>query len=162
MRTRVFVGIGSNMDRPKRHVRQAMEDLAALPSTRLAGRSSLYRTSPVGPRNQSDFVNAVAELDTALAPLVLLGHLRRIERRHGRVRVQHWGRRTLDLDLLLYGSITLNHPRLSIPHPRMHERLFVLAPLRELRPELAIPGRGRVAALAEGLSRKDRHSVRRV
>ena len=159
MRTRVFVGLGSNIDQPERHVRSALLDLAMLPSTLLTGESSLYVSPPVGPRNQPDFVNAVARLDTALAPLVLLWHLQRIERRHGRIRVQRWGRRTLDLDILLYGEITMDHPRLKIPHPHMHERLFVLAPLYELHPGLIISGKGSLARLLAGLNSKDRSRV---
>lgn len=159
MRARVYIGLGSNIDQPERHVRKALVDLAALPSTRLAGESSLYGSPPLGPRNQPDFVNAVAGLETALTPLVLLGHLQRIERRHGRKRVQHWGRRTLDLDILLYGAITIEHPQLKIPHPHMHERLFVLAPLNELQPGLTIPGRGNLSRLLDSLYSKDRSRI---
>ena len=91
MAARVFIGLGSNIGQPDHHVRTALMDLAVLPSTRLTGESSLYGSAPVGPPNQPDFINAVAELKTALTPLVLLRHLQTIERRHGRVRVQHWG-----------------------------------------------------------------------
>jgi 2-amino-4-hydroxy-6-hydroxymethyldihydropteridine diphosphokinase len=162
MWTRAFVGLGSNIDHPVRHVCDALEQLAALPSTRLAAQSSLYSSSPAGPRNQPDFVNAAAELKTSLRPLVLLGHLQRIERQHGRVRLQRWGRRTLDLDLLLYDAAILNHPRLRIPHPLMHERLFVLAPLHDLQPRLALPGKGRIDRLLANLVSKNAAVVHRL
>jgi 2-amino-4-hydroxy-6-hydroxymethyldihydropteridine diphosphokinase len=162
MAARVFIGLGSNVGQPDHHIRTALMDLAVLPSTRLTGESSLYGSAPVGPPNQPDFINAVAELKTALTPLVLLRHLQRIERRHGRVRVQHWGRRTLDLDLLLYGGMTVDRPRLQVPHPRMHQRLFVLAPLHELDPGLTIPGRGSLVRLLDSLYSKDYSAIYRV
>lgn len=162
MSARAFVGLGSNMGRPACHVRAALRQLAALPSTRLVGESGLYATSPIGPRNQPDFVNAVAELNTALDPLVLLDHLQGIESRHRRVRIQRWGRRTLDLDILLYDARILSHPRLQLPHPRLHQRLFVLAPLHELAPDLVIPGKGGMARLLDRLSTRNGSSVRRL
>lgn len=162
MGIRAYVGLGSNFGRSVHNVRAALRQLSALPSTRLIAAASLYRSSPVGPRNQPDFVNTVAVLETALEPLTLLAHLQRVERQHGRVRLQRWGRRTLDLDLLLYDGLTVGHPRLQVPHPRMHERLFVLAPLHELNPRLSIPGKGAVSRLLEGLSGKGRQSVQRL
>jgi 2-amino-4-hydroxy-6-hydroxymethyldihydropteridine diphosphokinase len=141
------VGIGSNQDDPVRQVRAGFDELADLPSTRLAARSSLYRTAPVGKLDQPDFVNAVARLETALAPAELLRMLLAIEQRHGRVRGARNAPRNLDLDLLLYGEAVIDAPGLQVPHPRMHERAFVLLPLDEVSPGLAIPGRGPVSAL---------------
>jgi 2-amino-4-hydroxy-6-hydroxymethyldihydropteridine diphosphokinase len=141
------VGIGSNQDDPVRQVRAAFGELAELPSTRLAARSSLYRTAPVGKLDQPDFINAVARLETALAPAELLHRLLAMEQRHGRVRGARNAPRTLDLDLLLYGDAVIDAPGLQVPHPRMHERAFVLLPLDEVSPGLTVPGRGPVSAL---------------
>lgn len=142
-----YVGLGSNLREPREQVLGALEELARLPRSRLAARSSLYRSAPLGCAAQPDFVNAVAKLRTGLAPEALLDALQDLERRHGRERPRPGAPRTLDLDLLLYGSMPLATPRLTVPHPRMHERAFVLAPLLELDPEAAIPGRGRAADL---------------
>ena len=153
-----FVGLGSNLDRPLDQITSALAELDALPATRLARRSSLYRTEPVGYADQPDFVNAVAELRTTLEPHALLDALLALEQAHGRVRSIPNGPRTLDLDLLLYDALVLAGPKLTLPHPRMHERAFVLVPLDEIAPQAEIPGRGRVADLLAAL---DRSSVRR-
>jgi 2-amino-4-hydroxy-6-hydroxymethyldihydropteridine diphosphokinase len=148
--TSAYVGLGSNLDHPAEHVRAALEELKRLPDTSLAAASSLYRSRPVGYAAQPDFVNAVAALDTGLAPLELLRELQAIETRHGRVRTFRNAPRTLDLDLLLYGAAQIDEPGLTVPHPRMHERAFVLKPLLEIAPQAAIPGRGAALALLEG------------
>jgi 2-amino-4-hydroxy-6-hydroxymethyldihydropteridine diphosphokinase len=153
-----FVGLGSNLDHPVRQVEAALAELARLPETRLVRRSSLYRTRPVGYADQPDFVNAVAELETALAPRALLDALLALEQAHGRVRSIPNGPRTLDLDLLLYDELVHADLQLQLPHPRMHERAFVLVPLAEIAPQAPIPGRGRVADL---LATLDRTSVAR-
>jgi 2-amino-4-hydroxy-6-hydroxymethyldihydropteridine diphosphokinase len=144
VRNEAYVALGSNQDDSVGHVRQAFSDLAALPRTRLAKRSSLYRTAPVGFLEQPDFINAVALLETGLVPLALLRELLAIEKRHGRVRAAPNGPRTLDLDLLIYADLQLQLPGLTLPHPRMRERAFVLAPLAEIGPDLIIPGGRRV------------------
>jgi len=141
------VGLGSNLEDPMRQVRQGFEELARLPGTHLLSHSSLYRTAPVGKPDQPDFVNAVAVLETELAPSDLLRHLLALEVGHGRVRAERNGPRTLDLDLLLLGDQVVHGPGLEVPHPRMHERAFVLLPLAEVSPQAVIPGRGRVADL---------------
>lgn len=141
------VGLGSNLEDPERQVRQGFEELGRLPGTRLLAHSSLYRTAPMGKSDQPDFINAVAVLDTELTPSDLLRHLLAIEARHARVRVERNGPRTLDLDLLLLGHQVIHGPGLEVPHPRMHERAFVLLPLSEVSPEAVIPGRGPVAQL---------------
>jgi len=143
--------LGSNLRDPARQVRSGLEALARLPDTRLVTRSSLYRTAPVGKPDQPDFINAVARLDTGLEPEALLQRLLDIERQHARVRGERNGPRTLDLDLLLHGECRMESPGLTVPHPRMHERAFVLAPLAEIAPELDIPGRGKVRELLAGL-----------
>ena len=137
-----YVGIGANLDDPAARVRGAFAALAAMPQTRLLKRSSLYRSEPQGYREQPDFVNAVAELETALAPQDLLAGLQAIEKSAGRIRSFPNAPRTLDLDLLLYGDERLERPGLAVPHPRMHERAFVLVPLLEIAPQAGIPGRG--------------------
>jgi 2-amino-4-hydroxy-6-hydroxymethyldihydropteridine diphosphokinase len=145
--TRAYVGLGANLDDPRAHIESALAELARLPRTRLAARSGLYRSAPVGVATQPDFLNAVAALDTELDAQSLLEALRAIERRHGRERPFPGAPRTLDLDLLLYGEQTIATPGLVVPHPRMHERAFVLAPLAEIAPEARVPGRGRVVEL---------------
>ena len=142
-----FVGLGSNLQDPAQQVRAALAALAALPGTQVTRHSSLYRSKAVGYAEQPDFVNAVAELQTELEPGPLLQELLRLEQRHGRVRSVRYGPRTLDLDLLLYDACELNRPELTLPHPRMHERAFVLLPLAEIAPQASVPGRGRVADL---------------
>lgn len=143
---RVFVGLGANLGDARATLEAALAELAAVPQSRLVARSSFYRTAPVdagGP----DYVNAVAELRSALPPEHLLDALQAIEQRHGRERPFRNAPRTLDLDLLLVDDLALHTPRLTLPHPRLHERAFVLAPLQELAPGLRIEGHGAVEAL---------------
>jgi 2-amino-4-hydroxy-6-hydroxymethyldihydropteridine diphosphokinase len=145
---RAYIGIGSNLDCPVSQVRQAFLALGALPASALVVQSPLYRTTPVGGApGQPDYLNAVAALDTALTPDHLLIALQAIETAQGRVRTVRWGPRTLDLDLLLYGQITRTDPRLTLPHPRLHQRAFVLYPLWDIAPLLTIPGQGSLAEL---------------
>jgi 2-amino-4-hydroxy-6-hydroxymethyldihydropteridine pyrophosphokinase len=145
--SRAWIGLGSNLDAPRRQIEGAFAELEALPGTRLEGRSFLYSSSPMGPADQPDYVNAVALLETDLAPLVLLDALQAIEARHGRVRERRWGPRTLDLDLLLYDEKVMATPRLTLPHPGIGERDFVLLPLMEIAGDIEIPGRGRASRL---------------
>jgi len=161
---RAYVGLGSNLENPEQQVRKALLALAALPATHLVRHSLLYRSAPLGPADQPDYVNAVAALDTELDPLALLEALFAIEQTQGRVRLVRWGARTLDLDLLLYGSRTLTSERLTLPHPGLRERSFVLVPLAEIAPELVLPEGDRVAELAHrcsthGLRPLDRHTA---
>jgi len=139
---RAFVGIGANLGDAAAQVRAAIEALAAQPGTSLVASSSLYRTAPVGFAAQPDFVNAAVILATSLDPRALLETLLAIERGFGRVRAFRDAPRTLDLDLLLYDDRVIDEPGLTVPHPRLHERAFALAPLVELDPECVIPGRG--------------------
>jgi 2-amino-4-hydroxy-6-hydroxymethyldihydropteridine diphosphokinase len=148
--------LGSNLQDPVANVRSGFEELAMLPHTRLARVSSLYRSAPVGYLDQPHFTNAVAQIETAIAARALLDQLLAIERRYGRVRDFLNAPRTLDLDIVLYGNCIVDEPGLTIPHPRAHERAFVLVPLAEIAPDAVIPGRGRVSDLvpyvhAEGL-----------
>jgi len=142
-----FVGLGANLGDREAQVRRALLALAGLPGTRLLAASSLYRSVPVGVVAQPDFINAVVEIETALGARALLEALLAMETRFGRKREFPGAPRTLDLDLLLYGNRVIAEPGLVVPHPRMHERAFVLAPLAEIAPHIAIPGKGRAEAL---------------
>jgi 2-amino-4-hydroxy-6-hydroxymethyldihydropteridine diphosphokinase len=144
---RAYVALGSNLNDPAAQVRAGVEALGKLPGTRLLCCSSLYRTAPVGVTDQPDFINAVCAVDSALPPSTLMQALLNIERAHGRQRDIPGGPRTLDLDLLLYGDQACLGPDLTLPHPRLHERAFVLYPLSEIAPGLVIPGHGPVEAL---------------
>lgn len=144
---RAYIGLGSNLGRPAQQIRRASAELGALPETRLERASSLYVSAPLGPPGQPDYVNAVAALCTGLPPLRLLDELQAIECRHGRVRGERWGSRTLDLDLLLYGERVIDSPRLTVPHPHLAERRFVLQPLHEVAPGLRLPDGRPVADL---------------
>jgi 2-amino-4-hydroxy-6-hydroxymethyldihydropteridine diphosphokinase len=156
-----FIGLGSNLDDPVGQVERALVAIATLPDTILVARSSLYVSRPMGPADQPDYVNAVAEVETCLLPEDLLAALLAIERRQGRERspAQRNGPRTLDLDLLLHADAVCAGPDLTLPHPGAHERDFVLVPLAEIAPDLIIPGRGAVRDLLAGCIG---HGVRRL
>lgn len=143
-----YVGIGSNLSDPAAQVQRTFADLAALPGVQLVAQSALYRTAPFGPVEQDDFVNAAAGVLTTLTPQQLLDALRQLELARGRVRSVRWGPRILDLDLLVQGTLKVDTPDLTLPHPGIPERNFVLYPLRDIAPELVIPGMGQVAQLA--------------
>lgn len=142
---RAAIGLGSNLAEPENQILTAFDELARLPHTRLAACSSLYRSAPVGYAEQPDFVNAVALLDTSLSALQLLHALFELEHRHGRERTFRNAPRILDLDLLLWDGLICHEHGLTLPHPRMHERAFVLRPLLEVAPQCVIPGRGMAA-----------------
>jgi 2-amino-4-hydroxy-6-hydroxymethyldihydropteridine diphosphokinase len=141
----VFIALGGNLGDPENNVRAGIAALADLPQTQLAAASSLYRSAPVGHTDQPDFVNAVARLSTGFAPQALLAALLTIENHFGRERSFRNAPRTLDLDLLLYDTRCIAEPGLAVPHPRMHQRAFVLVPLLELAPACIIPGIGPAA-----------------
>jgi 2-amino-4-hydroxy-6-hydroxymethyldihydropteridine diphosphokinase len=162
---RAFIGLGSNLDAPAARLQRALEDLELLPDSTFVAASPLYANPPFGPVAQGEFVNAVAAIDTSLAPRALLGELRRIEAAHGRVRDgTRWGPRTLDLDILMMGQRgegCLSLPELEVPHPRLHERAFALEPLCDLAPDLRHPVLG--ATIAELARRvRDPRAVRRL
>jgi 2-amino-4-hydroxy-6-hydroxymethyldihydropteridine diphosphokinase len=149
MTVRAYVALGSNLGDPLATVQAAFDALRGLPQSVLVAASPLYRSAPVGLKHQPDFINAVAAIDTALEAEALLEELFAIEARFGRRRDFHHAPRTLDLDLLLHGDATHDTTKLTLPHPRMHERAFVLLPLLDLAPDIAIPGRGPARALLE-------------
>jgi 2-amino-4-hydroxy-6-hydroxymethyldihydropteridine diphosphokinase len=154
-----FVGLGANLGDPAGQIACALEALAALPRTRLLRASSLYRTAPVGHLDQADFVNAVALIETALDPRELLDGLLAIEHAEGRERSFRNAPRRLDLDLLLYDTQVIEAPGLAVPHPRMHERAFVLVPLLEIAPDASIPRHGRAADLLDALAVQEVHRL---
>ncbi|STQ73991.1 2-amino-4-hydroxy-6-hydroxymethyldihydropteridine diphosphokinase [Hafnia alvei] len=138
--TRVYIALGSNLANPLHQVQSALNALAELPQTKLIATSSLYRTPPLGPQDQPDYLNAVVALDTVLSAENLLDHTQKIELEHGRVRKdERWGPRTLDLDILLFGDEIINTERLTVPHYDMKNRQFMLYPLAEIAPELHFP-----------------------
>lgn len=149
---RAYVALGSNLGDSRQHLLDAIEALAALPYTAVTARSRIYRTPPWGVTDQPDFLNAVVVLETALEPHDLLDALLAIERAAGRQRNgERWGPRTLDLDVLHVAGRAINDERLTLPHPHIADRAFVLLPLHDVAPELEIPGRGRVADLLRGV-----------
>lgn len=157
--TRVYLALGSNLADPLHQVQSALDALAAIPQSRLVACSSLYRTPPYGPPDQPDYLNAAVALETDLTPDALLDHTQRIELEQGRVRKDHrWGPRTLDLDIMLFGELTLATPRLTVPHYDMHNRAFMLLPLLEIAPALTLPDGTHAADLLASL---DSSSIRR-
>jgi len=147
-----YVGIGSNLESPQQQVEAAIRDLSALPDTVVTRSSSLFRSAPFGPIEQGDFVNAVAAIMTQLTAHQLLTELRTIEDNHGRTRDgERWGPRTLDLDLLVFSDEQIADDVLTVPHPGISERNFVLLPLNELAPHLIVPGQGSVATLTHAV-----------
>jgi len=152
--SRAYVGIGSNLGKPRETIAAALDLLAADEGIEIVAVSSLRETDPVGYEDQPRFLNGAVALETGLSPQELLGHLLDIERRLGRIRGEgpRFGPRTIDLDLLLYGDKTVDEPGLAVPHPRLAERRFALEPLAELDPGLEVPGHGPVQALLAKLN----------
>jgi 2-amino-4-hydroxy-6-hydroxymethyldihydropteridine diphosphokinase len=152
----VYIGIGSNLDDSVEHVVCGIRELAQMKDTECVAHSSLYDSPPMGPPQQPDYINAVVRLRTALEPLALLDGLQAIERAYGRTRGgERWGPRTLDLDILLYGDWQIDNDQLQVPHPRLHERAFVLYPLQELVGDIEVPGRGPLRELVKHCPRAD-------
>ena len=158
-----YVGLGGNLAQPELAIESALTELAAIENTRLAAYSSLYRSAPLDvPDAQADYINAVALLHTDLAPHALLDALQAIEARHGTRAAYRNAPRMLDLDLLLYDALVIDSRRLTLPHPRAHERAFVLAPLLEIAPQLAIPGRGAAQALLAAIAAAPEQRIERL
>lgn len=149
--TIVFIGLGSNMNSPRQQITTAIQSLGKLQSTQMISASSFYESKPVGPQDQDDYINAVVKLETDLNPTDLLDCLQAIEHGQGRERRQHWGPRTLDLDILLFGDQIIHNKRLTIPHIEMCNRPFVLVPLTEIEPDCFIPEKGLVTDLVAKL-----------
>ncbi|MDD5273516.1 MAG: 2-amino-4-hydroxy-6-hydroxymethyldihydropteridine diphosphokinase [Methylovulum sp.] len=146
--TLVYLGLGSNLADPVGQIKSARHAIAQIPGVEELACSSLYRSLPMGPQDQPDYINAVMAISTRLSPSALLHYLQAIEKAHGRERKgQRWGARTLDVDILLYGGQSIDSPDLIVPHPGIAERSFVLLPLSEIAPQLVIPGKGTVIDL---------------
>lgn len=160
----VYIGLGSNLADPEQQILSAIEAIAAIKQTTLLQQSSLYSSPPMGPQDQPDYINAVVCIDTTLSAHQLLDVLQHIEQEHGRIRQRHWGERTLDLDILVFADKVIEDERLSVPHPGMATRAFVLYPLAEIAPDLTIPGMGKLSTLLaqcprDGLEKLDKPSL---
>jgi 2-amino-4-hydroxy-6-hydroxymethyldihydropteridine diphosphokinase len=143
-----YIGLGSNLAGPRNQVERGLNGLGSLPLSQLLSRSHLYRSAPWGVRDQPEFINAVAGIETALSPQALMQAMLAIERDFGRDRSgDRWGPRILDLDLLLFADRVIDEPGLRVPHPHLHERAFVLLPLAEIAPDLQVPKRGPISDL---------------
>ncbi|MDB5988138.1 MAG: 2-amino-4-hydroxy-6-hydroxymethyldihydropteridine pyrophosphokinae [Nevskia sp.] len=151
--TAAYIGLGANLGDPPAQLRVALDRIAQSPGIVLGPVSRFYRSAPLGPAGQSDYCNAVCAVDTQLSADALLSVLQGIEAAAGRVRGERWGPRVLDLDLLWVDGVVSNTARLSLPHPQLHLRAFVLVPLAELAPQLQLPGLGRVEQLAAAIDR---------
>jgi 2-amino-4-hydroxy-6-hydroxymethyldihydropteridine pyrophosphokinase len=151
--TLAYIALGSNLASPLDQVNAAIAALGEIPQSRIVAVSSLYRTPPLGPPDQPDYLNAAVALETTLAPEALLDHTQRIELQQGRVRkAERWGPRTLDLDIMLFGGLTLNTQRLTVPHYDMKNRGFMLWPLFEIAPDLHFPDGTSLRATLEQLN----------
>jgi 2-amino-4-hydroxy-6-hydroxymethyldihydropteridine diphosphokinase len=160
MKLMAYIGIGSNLDDPVSQVKEALEELDGIPDSVLVSQSSLYGSKPMGPADQPDYVNAVAALDTLLSAEELLQALQNIEQRLGRERDgEKWGPRIIDLDLLLYGKKTIKTDTLTVPHPGLHKRDFVIIPLAEIAGNISIPGKGQLSTL---IAACENHSVKKL
>jgi len=159
---RVYIGLGSNLENPLQQIKTAINDLQSIAEITIISVSSLYQSPPMGPADQPDYINAVLSLETSLAPHQLLDALQSVEQLHGRERKRHWGERTLDLDILLYGDQILDDQRLKIPHPGMHERAFVLYPLAEIAPNIEIPGIGNLQKILPSCPQGDLQQVEQI
>jgi 2-amino-4-hydroxy-6-hydroxymethyldihydropteridine diphosphokinase len=144
-----YIGLGSNLDQPIQQIKRALKTLTELPQTHVVAKSALYRSAPLGPQDQPDYVNAVAALKTQLPAQALLHELQQIELQQGRRRGVKWGARTLDLDILLYADQMISSANLIVPHPQLHNRSFVLYPLFAIAPDIVIPGKGKLSKLLE-------------
>ncbi len=147
-RIEAFIGLGSNLDNPEQHIKNARQAITELSDIQIIACSPLYRSKPIGPSDQPDYINAVMRIKTCLSAMDLLTELQKIENAHGRVRTIRWGARTLDLDILLYGEQTINEANLIVPHIEIPNRAFVLYPLADIAdPDLQIPGHGQLSQL---------------
>ena len=145
--TIVYIGLGSNMESPRQHIISAIQALGEIQFTSVISSSSLYKSKPLGSQNQDDYINAVVKIETDIEVIELLDCLQAIENDHGRVRNERWGSRTLDLDILMFGDDIIQNDRLTIPHPELTKRSFVLVPLQEIDDTCVIPREGLVSDL---------------
>lgn len=153
--TKVYLGLGSNIGDRESYLREAVQSILKQPDIRDLITSSIYETEPVGYTNQDNFLNVVICFYTSESPMECLDLLQRIEKELGRKRIIHWGPRTIDIDLLLYGNAIINSERLIVPHPRILERAFVILPMAEIDPNLKIPGQGDIRDVIRDLQGKE-------
>lgn len=150
MTTRVYIGLGANLNKPKQTIEQAIAELDSIPDSKVIAVSKIYSSTPMGPSDQPDYINAVALLETSLSAHQLFSHTCRIEQLHGRTRTgEHWGPRTLDLDILLFGNEKINDEQLTIPHYGLKEREFVIYPMLDIDPDLTLPCGTQIQSLTE-------------
>lgn len=157
-----YIGLGSNLADPLEQVKTAISNLQLLPDTQLLTWSALYASPPMGPQDQPDYINAVAAIETALTADQLLNALQDIEHQQGRIRHRHWGERTIDLDVLLYGQNEIDELRLQVPHPGIALRAFVLYPLAEIAPDLNIPNAGKIEYLLQHCPRNGLRKLEKI
>jgi 2-amino-4-hydroxy-6-hydroxymethyldihydropteridine diphosphokinase len=153
--TIAYIGLGSNMQSPKQQIKSAIKSISEIPEIQVLKVSSLYKSKPVGPQGQNDYINAVIKIETEFMPLELLDCMQDIENQHGRIRKEHWGPRILDLDILIFGKKIIQDKKLTIPHPEIEKRPFVLVPLAEIDSNCSIPGIGLVSDLLAVNNQKD-------
>ena len=153
--TIAYIGLGSNMESPKQQIKSAIKSIAEIPEIQVLKASSLYKSKPVGPRGQNDYINAVIKIETEFMPLELLDYMQDIENQHGRIRKERWGPRTLDLDILIFGKEIIQDKNLTIPHSEIEKRPFVLVPLAEIDSNCLIPGVGVISDLLAVNDQKD-------
>lgn len=153
--TIVYIGLGSNMRSPRQQIKSAIKSIGKIASTRVLKASSLYKSKPVGPQNQNDYINAVVKVETELMPLELLDCMQNIENQYGRIREERWGPRILDLDILMFGKEIIQDHKLTIPHSEIENRSFVLVPLAEIDSNCLIPGKGLISDLLAVIDQED-------
>tara|TARA_B100001964_G_scaffold237742_1_gene301834 strand:+ start:1467 stop:1949 length:483 start_codon:yes stop_codon:yes gene_type:complete len=153
--TIAYIGLGSNMQSPKQQIKSAIKSISEIPEIQVLKVSSLYKSKPVGPQGQNDYINAVIKIETDFMPLELLDCMQDIENQHGRIRKEHWGPRILDLDILIFGKKIIQDKKLTIPHPEIEKRPFVLVPLAEIDSNCSIPGIGLISDLLAVNNQKD-------
>jgi|TARA_B100000959_G_scaffold236554_1_gene255412 2-amino-4-hydroxy-6-hydroxymethyldihydropteridine diphosphokinase len=153
--TIAYIGLGSNMQSPKQQIKSAIKSISEIPEIQVLKVSSLYKSKPVGPQGQNDYINAVIKIETEFMPLELLDCMQDIENQHGRIRKEHWGPRILDLDILIFGKKIIQDKKLTIPHPEIEKRPFVLVPLAEIDSNCSIPGIGLISDLLAVNNQKD-------
>jgi 2-amino-4-hydroxy-6-hydroxymethyldihydropteridine diphosphokinase len=153
--TIVYIGLGSNMRSPRQQIKSAIKSIGKIASTRVLKASSLYKSKPVGPQNQNDYINAVVKVETELMPLELLDCMQNIENQYGRIREERWGPRILDLDILMFGKEIIQDHKLTIPHSEIENRSFVLVPLAEIDSNCLIPGKGMISDLLAVIDQED-------
>jgi|SRR5574344_13220 2-amino-4-hydroxy-6-hydroxymethyldihydropteridine diphosphokinase len=162
MTVTAIIGLGSNLEDPQNQIKQAIVELSQLSQTCLIKTSSLYSTKPVGPQDQPNFINAVAEIETNLSAHELLDGLQLLEQKHRRIRNRHWGPRTLDLDLLFYGNENISTQRLTVPHPEILNRAFVVIPLLEIFPQFILNNNEKLCNYLKNLPLEDVIAIKKI